>query len=455
MANIYYPKNSVILQRTTSGSAFTEVVIDVVPDVIFYFSGSNLQGFSASYLSVTSSWAENVISSSYSQTASIALNVPTPTASISSSYATTASYALTSQIITSSISASYSTTSSFTITASYALNAVGSPSVSSSWASSSLSSSYALISNRAYIADKAPITTSIYTIEALESSSLVNIFYTGSSYFARAADFSNINKEATGYVTESYSSGSLATVHFSGIITGLSGLNSGDQYLSSSGKPSGSYPTSTGYFVQYIGKALTSTSIEFSPSVPIGLSTTSTSSLSPTFTSASYSLSSSYSISDFIRVDASEFNPRLTNGCGTSSVETITNFINRDFLTFDPVSIEYAQYWFNWPAGWNSAKITFYWTATADSGSAVLFAGMRTFENASSQNGAFGIYQGIASTYTGSNICIVSTTDPVIPSGSINAWQRTVLQIYRDPTNPSDNLTTDLLLEGVSIHRAS
>ena len=164
------------------------------------------------------------------------------------------------------------------------------------------------------------------------------------------------------------------------------------------------------------------------------------------------SISSSYSNIKYINVDASEFIPRLTNGCNIINVETNTNFINRTCLAFDPDIIEYAQYWFHWPPGWTSATITFYWTSTSVSGSAVLYAGMRTFENASLQDGNFGEYRGVISTYTGSNICVTSTTNPIYPSGSINPLQRTVLQIYRDPTHPSDNLVTDLLLEGVVIY---
>lgn len=74
MANIYYPTDSIILQRTTSGSLFTETILSIHPDVVFYFSGSDLTGFSSSHLNVTSSWSNSSISSSYALTASFALN---------------------------------------------------------------------------------------------------------------------------------------------------------------------------------------------------------------------------------------------------------------------------------------------------------------------------------------------------------------------------------------------
>lgn len=325
------------------------------------------------------------------------------------------------------------------------------------------SSSYTISASYAPLGSVSGTSTSaeFYTIENLDAGNIVNIFNDTGSYRIRNADYRSDLKNAIGYVTTSFSSGSLATVYFDGIIAGLSTVNGEEQFLSSSGKINNNPPSEGGYYIQYIGNTLSISSIEFSPSLMIGLENISTASYIPIFTSSSYSTSasfsttSSYSISPFISVDASEFKPRSSSGCEITSSETGTNFINRTFLAFDPSSAEYAQYWFNWPPDWNTAKVTFYWTATASSGSAVLYAGMRTFANASSQNGAFGDYQGIVSTYTGSNICVESTTNPITPSGSISPLQRTVLQIYRDPIHPSDNLSTDLLLESVVIYKGS
>jgi len=180
-----------------------------------------------------------------------------------------------------------------------------------------------------------------------------------------------------------------------------------------------------------------------------------TSSYSITSSYSNTSTTSSYSVGSYIFVDANEFIPRVTDGCDVQLSETPVNLINRYYLAFDPNNVEYAQYWFYWPPNWTTATVTFYWTSTATSGSAVLYAGMRTFEAAASQDLEIGEYQGIISTYTGSNICVISTTNNITPSGSINAFQRTVLQIYRDPSHPSDDLTTDLLLEGVVINKGS
>jgi hypothetical protein len=354
-------------------------------------------------------------------------------------------------------------TSSYALSASYVSDgAFASGSVVS--ASYALSASYAPFSGTV----NGTSTSAVFlTIEDLDAGDLVNIFDNTGSYHIRNADYRSELKNAVGYVTTSFSSGSLATVYFDGIIAGLSSVSGEDQFLSASGKFNSNPPTEDGYYIQFIGTALSISSIEFSPSSTIGLSTISTASYIPIFTSSSFSLSasyaastlvsvtSSYSISPFIKVDASEFIPRSSSGCEITTSETNTNFINRKFLAFDPSSAEYAQYWFNWPPDWNTAKVTFYWTATANSGSAVLYAGMRTFANVSSQDGVIGEYQGIISIYTGSNICIESTTNPITPSGSIGSLQRTVLQIYRDPLHPADNLSTDLLLEGVVIYKGS
>jgi hypothetical protein len=85
---------------------------------------------------ISSSWSSASLSSSYSATASYALNGG------GSSLITGSTYPITSSWSNNSISSSHS------LTASYALNGgSGGPSISSSWASSSLSSSYSLTSS--------------------------------------------------------------------------------------------------------------------------------------------------------------------------------------------------------------------------------------------------------------------------------------------------------------------
>lgn len=62
MANIYFPTSSLILQRNTISSSYIETVINVLPNVVFFFdTGSQLQSMSQSVFALTASWAQNSI----------------------------------------------------------------------------------------------------------------------------------------------------------------------------------------------------------------------------------------------------------------------------------------------------------------------------------------------------------------------------------------------------------
>lgn len=157
----------------------------------------------------------------------------------------------------------------------------------------------------------------------------------------------------------------------------------------------------------------------------------------------------------FIKIEASEFIPRATEGCGIDPQETLTNLVNRDYISFDAAANTYAQYWFNWPENWNSAKLTFFWSAI-DTGN-VAFAGqMRIYSDGESVDQAFGEAQFILDSSTGANLFWQSDPTPeIIPSGTIGANKRTCLQIYRDTTNTGESLAENALLESVLVEKYS
>jgi hypothetical protein len=120
MAVIYYPSSSLILQRTTSGSNYTEIVISNEPNAVFFFdTGSQIAQLSQSVVLITASWAQTTISASYVATASYSLGGLTSSYSIlskTSSYIDTASYSLASK------TASFIDSSSYSLSSSYAAN---------------------------------------------------------------------------------------------------------------------------------------------------------------------------------------------------------------------------------------------------------------------------------------------------------------------------------------------
>ena len=155
-------------------------------------------------------------------------------------------------------------------------------------------------------------------------------------------------------------------------------------------------------------------------------------------------------------IDASEFIPRTTAGCGIDSQETAANRINRDLLAFDAGTAEFAQKWFVWPTGWNTARVTFFWEANSGTGSAVFGAQMRVFSDGDAEDQAFGTAQTVADAAgTASTIRQTAATAAITPGGTVAAGRLTCLQIYRDATNGSDDLAVDALLQMVLVEKAS
>lgn len=112
MAVIYYPKNQLVYVRDqqVSSSNYESILLQCNPNVVFYFDTSSyMQAVNASQLPITASWA---------MTASVS-NIYLLTSSSFASSSYTASY------LTAGVTSSNANTSSYTITASYALNGGG------------------------------------------------------------------------------------------------------------------------------------------------------------------------------------------------------------------------------------------------------------------------------------------------------------------------------------------
>lgn len=150
--------------------------------------------------------------------------------------------------------------------------------------------------------------------------------------------------------------------------------------------------------------------------------------------------------------DASEFIPRTTSGCGVDSTQL--NTINLDWLTFDAATQEYAQVWFNWPDGWNTAKTTIYWQASAASGSAVWGVGMRSFADGDSLSTTVSGHKEVTDA-VGSSGTMRQTTaiTGITPNGTISGGNRTVIELYRNASSVSDDLAVDAYFAGMRIEK--
>lgn len=107
--------------------------------------------------------------------------------------------------------------------------------------------------------------------EALSAGNYVNIWNDAGTVKARKADATAEGKEANGFVTAAVASAATATVFFEGRNTGLTGLTPGvRQYLSTTpGTATTTAPVAAGNIVQFLGVAVSTTSVDFEPSDPI------------------------------------------------------------------------------------------------------------------------------------------------------------------------------------------
>ena len=94
MAVIYYPKNQLMFIRdtTVSASNFESVVLNVQPNTVLYFDTTSLvNNVNAQMIPITASWA---LTASVSTVIGFTVSASWATQSLSSSFSSTASYAL-------------------------------------------------------------------------------------------------------------------------------------------------------------------------------------------------------------------------------------------------------------------------------------------------------------------------------------------------------------------------
>lgn len=104
--------------------------------------------------------------------------------------------------------------------------------------------------------------------ETLAAGDFVNIWNDAGTLKARKADASSASaaKRADGFVIAGVSSAATATVYRDGFNNQLSGLTVGDNLYLSTTVPGGvqsTAPTTTGHLVQYIGKATSTSKVEY------------------------------------------------------------------------------------------------------------------------------------------------------------------------------------------------
>ena len=115
-------------------------------------------------------------------------------------------------------------------------------------------------------------TASIVASENLTAGDLVDIYDNVGVATCRKADAATAGKYATGFVLEAVTSGVNALVYFEGPNNQLTGLTPGQRlFLSASaaGTVTPTAPSASGNVVQYVGRAISATSMSFEPAQPI------------------------------------------------------------------------------------------------------------------------------------------------------------------------------------------
>lgn len=109
-------------------------------------------------------------------------------------------------------------------------------------------------------------TLSIPASEDIGAGSFVNIFDDAGTTKARKADASAAGKEANGFILSTANTGENALVYFEGSNNALTALVPGSRYYLSAttaGTASVTAPTADGAVVQYLGVAISATTIAF------------------------------------------------------------------------------------------------------------------------------------------------------------------------------------------------
>ena len=118
----------------------------------------------------------------------------------------------------------------------------------------------------------APDTKLIECSENLSAGDFVNVWNDGGTVKVRKADATSISKKADGFVLSAYTTGQNALVYFENKNTGVSGLTLGSVYFLSDSVPGGvttTPPTTTGYILQTLGKAVAADVLATEISEPI------------------------------------------------------------------------------------------------------------------------------------------------------------------------------------------
>lgn len=155
-----------------------------------------------------------------------------------------------------------------------------------------------------------------------------------------------------------------------------------------------------------------------------------------------------------IWVPAAAIYSRITGGAGYSTIETVTNKIVSSVLTFDPATIEYAQFMVQMPKSWNEGTLTavIVWSHPTGAGDVVWGLQGLARSDTDPLDAAFGTAVLVTdSGGTADTVYKAAETAAITLGGAPAENDIAVLQVYRDATNGADTLAVDARLHGIAL----
>lgn len=152
-------------------------------------------------------------------------------------------------------------------------------------------------------------------------------------------------------------------------------------------------------------------------------------------------------------VPANAMIPTSTNGAGFGTTETSINKIMLKTLDFDSLVVEHAQFSVRMPKGWNPSpmSVEFTWSAPA-TGTVVWGIKAVAHSDGDTIDVAFGSSVfGTDANSSISNVYTIAATSSVSISNNPIVSDLITFDVYRNVTNPSDTIATDVRLHGVTI----
>lgn len=144
--------------------------------------------------------------------------------------------------------------------------------------------------------------------------------------------------------------------------------------------------------------------------------------------------------------------PRVTNGPGVNSSQTVTNTSNYDTLDFDAATSEGANFMLTIPNNWDAGTVTarFYWTADSGSGTVIWTLAGRALADDDAIDTAFGTAQSATDTLIAAgDMHITSATAAITIAGTPTTTTPIQFLVTRDI---ADTLAVDARLIGIQLN---